>query len=88
MSAFKQFTTKDVVITPFDANKRFSFTGTAITASDVGIEVYKGFKPTSSLFISSSATPTGFVFTQNTTSYVFPFFVWQCVANNEQTRRK
>lgn len=67
MSAFKQFTTKDVVITPFDANKKFSFTGTAITASDVGIEVYKGFKPTSSLFISSSATPTGFVFTQNTT---------------------
>lgn len=67
MSAFKQFTTKDVVITPFDANKRFSFTGTAITASDVGIEVYKGLNPTSNLFISQSVPSTGFVFTQNTT---------------------
>jgi len=67
MSAFKQFTTKDVVITPFDVNKGFSFTGTAMTASDVGIEVYAGQKPTSSVFISQSAIPTGFVFTQNTT---------------------
>jgi len=67
MSAFKQFTTKDVVITPFDANKKFSFIGTALTASNVGIEVYAGQKPTSSLFISSSSTPTGFVYTQNTT---------------------
>ena len=67
MSAFKQFTTKDVVITPFDVQKGFSFLGTAMTASDVGIEVYAGQKPTSNLFISQSATPTGFVYTQNTT---------------------
>ncbi len=67
MSAFKQFTTKEVVITPFDANKKFSFVGNAITASDVGIEVYAGQNPTSSLFISSSSTPTGFVSIQNTT---------------------
>jgi hypothetical protein len=46
MSAFKQLTTKDVTITPFDTNKGFSFTGTAMTASDVGIEVYYGKKPT------------------------------------------
>jgi hypothetical protein len=61
MSAFKQLTTKDVTITPFDVNKGFSFTGTAITASNVGIEVYYGEKPTSNLFISGSAKPTGFV---------------------------
>jgi len=67
MSAFKQFTTKDVTITPFDAQKGFFFTGTEMTASDVGIEVYYGENPTSSLFISSSATPTGFVYIQNTT---------------------
>jgi len=67
MSAFKQFTTKDVVITPFDAQKGFSFTGTAMTASDVGVEVYQGQKPATSLFLSQSATPTGFVYTQNTT---------------------
>ena len=66
MSAFKQFTTKDVTITPFDAQKGFLFTGTAMTASDVGIEVYYGVNPTSS-YISQSATPTGFVYIQNTT---------------------
>ena len=37
MSAYKQFTTKDIVITPFSANKGFSFTGNAMTASDVGV---------------------------------------------------
>ena len=67
MSAFKQFTTKDVTITPFDANKGFSFIGTAMTASDVGIEVYAGQNSNTDLFISSSATPTGFVYIQNTT---------------------
>jgi len=67
MSAFKQFTTKDVYITPFNAQKGFDFTGTALTASDVGIEVYYGENPTSSVFVSSSATTTGFVYLQNTT---------------------
>jgi len=67
MSAFKQFTTKDVTITPFDAQKGFVFIGVEMTASDVGIEVYYGVNPTSSLFVSQSSTPTGFVYTQNTT---------------------
>ena len=68
MSAFKQFTTKDVTITPFEVYKEFSFEGTALTASNVEIEVYSGIKPTSSLFISSSSTPTGFVSIENTTA--------------------
>jgi len=67
MSAFKQFTTKDVAITPFDAIKGFSFSGNEITGSTVGIEVYQGIKPTSSVFISQSEQPTGLVFIQNTT---------------------
>tara|TARA_B110000444_G_C18842480_1_gene599769 strand:- start:37 stop:2298 length:2262 start_codon:yes stop_codon:yes gene_type:complete len=33
MSAYKQFTTKDVTITPFDPNKGFSFGGSSITGS-------------------------------------------------------
>jgi len=67
MSAFKQFTTKDVTITPFDANKGFSYVGTAMTASNVGIEVYSGQNSDTTTFISSSSTPTGFVNIQNTT---------------------
>ena len=42
MSAWKQFTTKDVTITPFTADKGFTFTGYAITGSDVGINIYAG----------------------------------------------
>ena len=42
MSAWKQFTTKDVTVTPFTANKGFTFTGYAITGSDVGINIYGG----------------------------------------------
>jgi hypothetical protein len=45
MSAYKQFTTKDIVITPFSTNKGFSFTGNAMTASDVGVEIYFGTQP-------------------------------------------
>lgn len=45
MSAYKQFTTKDIVITPFSANKGFSFKGNAMTASNVGIEIYYGTQP-------------------------------------------
>ena len=42
MSAFKQFTTKDVTITPFEADKSFRFVGNDITGSDVGIDIYYG----------------------------------------------
>lgn len=67
MSAFKQFTTKDVTLTPFKANKLFSFSGNEITGSNCQIEFYSGVKPpTGSIFISSSATPTGYTSIQNT----------------------
>ena len=61
MSAFKQLNTKDVTITPFDVSKEFSFTGTAMTASDVGIEVYGGAKSPFDVFNPSPTNQTGFV---------------------------
>ena len=58
MSAYKQFTTKDIVITPFSANKGFSFTGDAMTASNVGIEVYFGTQPPANKLIFEPSTNT------------------------------
>ncbi len=61
MSAFKQLNTKDVTITPFDVSKEFSFTGTAMTASNVGIEVYLGQKSSFDVFTPIPSFQTGFV---------------------------
>ena len=84
MSAYKQFTTKDIVITPFSANKGFRYLGPAMTASNVGVEIYFGtqppankliFEPTTNytytLFlsgVSASQNSTGFVNKLNTNS--------------------
>ncbi len=56
MAAFKQFNTNQVVITPFYANKNFSFNGSEITASNVGIEYYQSRQGP---YISGSF-PTGY----------------------------
>ena len=64
MSAYKQFTTQDVVITPFDATKTFITSGSEFLDSDLGIEFYTGINPTSSIFIP---TPTGLAYKENTT---------------------
>lgn len=71
MSAYKQFTTKDVTITPFDPNKKFTFIGSQITGSDVGIEIYSGVKPTSNLFSTSTSTSTGIIYPENTTGIYY-----------------
>lgn len=57
MSAFKQFTTKDVTITPFEADKGFRFVGNNLSGSDVGIEIYsaRNFE-----YGSSNDSQTGF----------------------------
>lgn len=65
MSIFKQFTTKDVVITPFTVNKLFSFNGSEITGSNIGIDFFTGTRSTSSVFISSSASNTGISYKEN-----------------------
>ena len=41
MAVFKQFNTNEVVVAPFNANRRFAFSGYEVTASDVGIEYYQ-----------------------------------------------
>ena len=78
MSAYKQFTTKDIVITPFSANKGFSFKGNAMTASNVGIEVYFGTQPpadklifpTSQQSVWNTAQGSSFSGSQNATGFV------------------
>jgi hypothetical protein len=67
MSAYKQFTTQDVVITPFDATKTFSYNGDEIISSNSGIEFYLGKKPLSNDFVSSSQISTGIIYKENTT---------------------
>ena len=64
MSAYKQFTTKDIVITPFSANKGFSFTGNAMTASNVGVEVYFGTQPPANKLIFETSQQTTWVSSQ------------------------
>ena len=66
MSAFKQLTTRDVTIAPFSANKGFTFSGSAITASNVSIDIFQGVNPPGST-MSEFADPTGLISTQNTT---------------------
>lgn len=56
MAAFKQFNTNEVVITPFYANKDFTFTGPEITGSNVGIEIYQCRQGP----YTSGSYPTGF----------------------------
>jgi len=66
MAAFKQFSTKDITIAPFTANKGFDFVSGSITASNVGIDIFQGINPTGSI-ISTEAPDTGLISVQNTT---------------------
>lgn len=63
MGAYKQLTTKDVVLTPFEAQKVFTFSGNAMTGSNVGIDIFLGINTTSSLDL----TPTGLSSSENVT---------------------
>ena len=56
MAIFKQFNTNEVVKTPFGANKRFAYSSSQVSASDVGIEYYQGLQGT----YTSGSNPTGF----------------------------
>jgi hypothetical protein len=64
MSVYKSLTTSDVVVTPFKANKSFSFQGSgSFTSSNVGIDRFLGKNITSS-FVSGS-NPTGQISSYN-----------------------
>jgi len=65
MSAWKQFTTKDVTITPFTADKGFTFTGNSITGSDAGINIYDGINCN---YTSSLNIQTGFEYSSSVNS--------------------
>lgn len=65
MGAWKQFTTKDVTITPFLADKGFSFTGDNITGSSVGINIFSGRNVN---YTSSLNVQTGFVYSSSLNS--------------------
>jgi hypothetical protein len=65
MSAWKQFTTKDVTITSFIADKGFSFTGGNITGSENGINIYEGKNVH---YTSSANVQTGFEYSSSVNS--------------------
>ena len=59
MGAYKQFLTSDIIITPFEVNKSFTFQGAAaLTASNVSIDRFLGLN-TSSLFDPITDPTTG-----------------------------
>ena len=65
MSAYKQFLSSDVIITPFEVNKSFTFKGNELTGSNVTIERYLGKNIQSIPFISGSNPSTGIIYTQD-----------------------
>jgi hypothetical protein len=64
MSVFKSFITSDVIVSPFEVNKSFTFKGNELTGSNVGIDRYLGKNITSSLWVSGSY-PTGYITIQD-----------------------
>ena len=66
MSAFKQFLASDVIVTPFEVNKSFSFEGgDALTGSNVSIDRFLGKNIKSEIFISGSNPSTGYISKQD-----------------------
>jgi len=64
MSAYKQFLSSDIIVTPFEVNKGFSFEGAAaLTGSNVEIDRFLGLN-TSSLFDPNTDPTTGEISTQ------------------------
>jgi hypothetical protein len=68
MGAYKQFTTQDTIITPFNVKKGFTFLSNEFTSSDVGIDRFIGKNISSNILFSpltfSSEPTTGFLTTQ------------------------
>ena len=59
MSVYKPFITSDVVVSPFEVNKSFTFKGESeFTSSNVSIDRYIGQNIPTSIFVSGS-NPTG-----------------------------
>ena len=54
MSVYKPFTTADLIVTPFEVNKSFSFVGDEFTNPNIGIERYIGKNIQNNIWISGS----------------------------------
>lgn len=65
MIAYKQLLTSDVIVTPFEVNKAFAFSGSGLTASTVGIDRFLGKNINSNPWISGSNPTTGYISTQD-----------------------
>ena len=63
MSVYKPFTTSDIIISPFEVNKSFTFQGAAALTGS-GIDRFIGKNIQSSLWISGS-NPTGQISSQD-----------------------
>ena len=55
MAAYKQFLSSDVIVTPFEVNKGFSFPASEFTDSDVDIDRFEGVNNT----LINNVSPTG-----------------------------
>jgi hypothetical protein len=63
MSVFKPFITSDIIVSPFEVNKQFTFQGIeAITGS--GIDFFEGYNASPQPWVSGSF-PTGYITSQN-----------------------
>ena len=61
MNAFKQFLASDIIVTPFEVNKGFTFNGDDFTNPDISIDRFLGQNIQSNPFISGSNPTTGFI---------------------------
>lgn len=59
MSAFKQFLASDIIVTPFEVNKSFTFEGRNFTDSNVSIDRFLGKNIETKVFVSGSNPTTG-----------------------------
>lgn len=64
MSVFKSFITSDVIVSPFEVNKSFTFQGNEFTGSNVEIDRYIGKNITTTPWVSGS-NPTGYINVQD-----------------------
>jgi hypothetical protein len=64
MIAFKQLLASDVIVTPLEVNKAFTFSGSQLISSSVGIDRFLGVLSTASVFNPISEPTTGYLSTQ------------------------
>jgi len=65
MIAYKQLLTSDVIVTPFEVHKSFTFSGSDLIGSTVGIDRFVGQNINSNPWISGSNSTTGYISIQD-----------------------